>query len=100
VYVIIFLKSILSHSFIGSYIDYSMSEDKIRDIIDRVNRGEIGLASVEVTTSRIDGGRISSTMKKKCGPCNIGNHGECEGDLVCDCDHTSHHQRQSRQRAH
>ena len=67
-----------------------MSEDKIRDILDKVNSGEIGLGSTEVETTRTDEGRISSTTRRRCGPCNIGKHGQCEGAHVCDCDDASH----------
>lgn len=67
-----------------------MSDDKIKDVTGKVNRGEIGLGSTEVTTSRTDDGGISSTTRRKCGPCNDGRHGDCEGDHMCDCDHPVH----------
>jgi hypothetical protein len=72
-----------------------MSEDKIREVIDAINRGEIPLSSIEVDTRRSDEGGISSTMRSRCGPCNIGNHSKCEGDYMCDCDRPSHQQRQT-----
>jgi len=67
-----------------------MSGDKIREVIDKVKSGDIGLASSEVATNKTDEGRISSTTRRTCGPCNAGNHGQCEGDHVCDCDDSSH----------
>jgi hypothetical protein len=68
--------------------------DKIREVMDKVNRGEIGLGSTEVETTRSDEGGVSSTTRRRCGHCNIGDHGNCEGEHVCDCDHPSH-QRQA-----
>jgi hypothetical protein len=70
----------------------SSSDDKAREFIDKINRGEIGLDSVAVDTRQTDEGGISSTTKRKCGPCNVGKHGECQGRGVCDCDHPTHHQ--------
>jgi hypothetical protein len=69
-----------------------MAEDKIREVIDKVKSGDIGLAPSELATDRTDEGeKISSAKKKKmCDPCNIGKHPECEGDLVCGCDHPMH----------
>jgi hypothetical protein len=67
-----------------------MTADKIREAFDKVKSGDIGLASSEVATTRGDEGGISSTTRRKCGPCNDGNHGQCEGEHVCDCDHPSH----------
>ena len=69
-----------------------MSADIIREAIDKVKSGDIGLASSEVATTRTDdeGGTSSSTTRRKCGPCNDDNHGQCEGEHVCDCAHPSH----------
>jgi hypothetical protein len=67
-----------------------MSEEKIREVIDKINRGEIPLGSAEVETKMTDEGRVSSTTRRRCGPCTIGNHSECEGSHMCDCDHTFH----------
>ena len=67
-----------------------MSEDRMRDVMDKVKSGEIPLGSTEVETTGIDEGGISSTTRRKCGPCNDGRHGDCEGNHVCDCDHPSH----------
>ena len=69
-----------------------MSEDQIREAIDKVKSGDIGLASSEVATTGADdeGGITSTTTRRRCGPCNTGNHGRCEGEHVCDCDDASH----------
>ncbi len=69
-----------------------MTADKIREAIDKVKSGDIGLASSEVATTRGDdeGGISSTATRRKCGPCNDGNHGLCEGRLMCDCDDSSH----------
>ncbi len=67
-----------------------MSGDKIREVIEKVKSGDIGLASSEVATNKTDEGGISSTTKRKCSPCNAGNHGQCEGEHVCDCDDPAH----------
>jgi len=69
-----------------------MSGDKIREVIEKVKSGDIGLASSEVATNKTDEGGISSTTKGRCGPCNVGKHGDCQGKGVCDCDHPSHHE--------
>lgn len=72
----------------------SSTEDKLRGMVDKVSE-EMGLASSEVATTRTDAdeGGVSSTMRRRCGPCNIGNHEGCEGEHVCDCDHPSHQPR-------
>ncbi len=67
-----------------------MSDDRIREVMDKVNRGEISLGSTEVRTERTDEGGISSITRRICGPCDAGNHGQCEGEHVCDCDDSSH----------
>jgi hypothetical protein len=64
----------------------SSSDEKVRRFIDAVNRGEIPFSAIEVDTRRSDEGGISSTTRRRCGPCNGGNHGECESEHVCDCD--------------
>ena len=69
----------------------SSSDDKAREYIDKVNSGEIVLDSVAVKTEQTDEGGITSTTEKKCGPCNVGKHGDCQGRGVCDCDHPTHH---------
>ena len=74
-----------------------MSDDKVKEFIDKVNRGEIPMDSAELRTERTDEGGISSTFKVKCGPCNDNNHRECKGDLVCNCTHPYHKQQQSPQ---
>ena len=66
-----------------------MSEG-IREAMDKVKSGEIQLGTAEVETTGTDEGGISSTTRRKCGPCNDGRHGDCEGNHVCDCDHPSH----------
>lgn len=73
-----------------------MTADKIREAIDKVKSGDIGLASSEVATTRADDeGGISSTTRRKCGPCNDERHDDCAGRDMCDCDHPSHHQGQA-----
>jgi hypothetical protein len=72
-----------------------MSDDKAREYIDKVNSGEIPMGSTEVRTERTDEGRVTSTTRGKCGPCNVGKHGDCQGKGVCDCDHPVHNQGQT-----
>jgi hypothetical protein len=68
----------------------SSTDDKAREVIDKVNRGETGLGSSTFTTEETGQGVVRQTTKGKCGPCNVGKHGECQGRGVCDCDHPSH----------
>jgi hypothetical protein len=71
-----------------------MSEG-IKEAMDKVKSGEIQLGSTEVETTRADEGGISSATRGKCGPCNVGKHGDCQGKGVCDCDHPVHNQGQT-----
>jgi hypothetical protein len=71
-----------------------MSEG-IKEAMDKVKSGEIHLGSTEVETTRADEGRVTSTTRGKCGPCNVGKHGDCQGRGVCDCDHPVHSQGQT-----
>jgi hypothetical protein len=67
-----------------------MSGNKIREVIEKVKSGDIGLASSEVATNKTDEGGTSSITRRICGPCNAGNHGQCDGEHVCDCDDPAH----------
>ncbi len=69
-----------------------MSDDKVREIVDKVKRGEIPLDSAESGTEETDEGGIRKTVGGLCGPCSIDNHSECKGALVCSCAHPSHEQ--------
>jgi len=75
------------------------TEDKIREMVDKVKRGEEGFDAAAFGTFRTDEGGIGNTEWKRCAPCNINKHDECKGENFCDCDHSSHNRSSTRLRS-